>query len=77
MHPQVHEGEEEDFWRTRSLPINPSKVFTEPHTGKEEPHPSTATGGSEPCVANTAEAVRRRASDHDQDQDRGGHEQEF
>jgi len=28
--------------------INQSKVLTKPHTGKEKPHPSTATEGSKP-----------------------------
>jgi len=28
-----------------------STVLTEPQTGKENPHPSTATGDSKPCVA--------------------------
>jgi len=32
------------------LSINQSKVPTKPHTGKEKPHPSTATEGSKPCV---------------------------
>jgi len=31
-------------------PINRSKVLAKPHTGKEKPHPSTATEGSKPCV---------------------------
>ena len=30
--------------------INPSKVLTKPHTGKEKPHPSTTTEGSKPCA---------------------------
>jgi len=27
------------------------RVLTKPHTGKEKPHPGTATEGSKPCVA--------------------------
>ena len=30
--------------------IHQSKVLPKPHTGKEKPHPSTATEGSTPCV---------------------------
>jgi len=30
--------------------INQSKVLTKPHTGKEKPHPSTATKGGKLCV---------------------------
>jgi len=30
-----------------SQSINQSKVLTEPHTGKEEPHPSTITDGQQ------------------------------
>ena len=35
-------------WASQS--INHSKILTKPHTGKEKPHPSTATEGSNPCV---------------------------
>ena len=34
----------------KSISINQSKVLTKPHTGKEKPHPSTATEGSKSCV---------------------------
>ena len=34
----------------RDCHLNQSKVLTKPHTGKEKPHPSTATEGSTPCV---------------------------
>ena len=30
--------------------INPSEGLTDAHTCKEKPFPSTATGGSKPCV---------------------------
>ena len=33
-----------------SQSINQSKVLTKPHTGKDNPHPSTTTEGSKPCV---------------------------
>ena len=32
------------------MSINQSKILTKPHTGKETPHLSTATGGSNPCA---------------------------
>ena len=36
--------------RLNNQAINQSRFLTKPHTGKEKPHPSTATEGSKPCV---------------------------
>ena len=36
---------------SRPYSINQSKIPTEPHTGQKEADPSTAIGGSKPCVA--------------------------